>query len=453
LSKWHQALAWWLATRAVIFLAWWLAGVSTQGDVDYYYRSINSLFEGRPASETLVEYPTPLIWVLCLPYLLGGGARLGFRAAFICLFLLTDALVAWALWRTAHRYGTSPRPALLFWIAFAPAMGTTTYMRLDLLTAALGAAAVLALVRSHRFTSGVMIGLGAGFKLWPALLWPATLADRRAVKRATLGVAVTGAGLVLLSWWYAGLDRLLSPLTWQSDRGLQIESIYATPFMVARLFAPDSYPVAMSKYQAFEVAGRGTVALTEIATTATLAGGLLMVALYIGWLRRPDRTPIEAGTLMIIATLVMIVTNKTFSPQYMVWLAGPVAGLLTISARRPSQPLAVGAPALPLSLARRIAWWVIALTAATQLVYPVFYDFLVRFRWGAYIGTPILAARNVALVYFTVRLIILAVRSIAWPQFFSKPAAASQAALAVAAPATEAQTRPKRRKRPDRSTT
>jgi hypothetical protein len=289
-------------------------------------------------------------------------------------------------------------------------------MRLDLLTAALGAAAILALVRSHRFTSGTMIGLGAALKLWPALLWPATMTDRRAIHRATVGVFGTGAVLVLVSIWYAGWDRLISPLTWQSDRGLQIESVYTTPLMVVRLFDPGPYTVRLSKYQAFELAGPGTIALTDVATAATLIGGLLMLAIYIGWLRRPCRTPIEAGALMITATLIMIVTNKTLSPQYMMWLAGPVAGLLTISARRPTRPTFSETPRGPMTLARQIAWWTIGLTIATQLVYPILYWQLIHETWLTPVATVVLLLRNGGLVYFAIRLVAFVIRSIAWPR-------------------------------------
>ena len=427
-----HALGWWLGTRAGLFGIWALVGFRTQGDVVYYYESIFKLFHGTPASQVLVEYPTPLIWVLSAPYLLGFGTRIGYIIAYVTLFVLGDALMGYVLWRSARQFGTNPRPAAAFWIWFVVLIGPLIYMRLDLLTAACAAVGLVAVVRSHRVVSGAMVGLGAAIKLWPALMWPATLTDKRAVRQATIGFFGTGAVLATASIIYAGFDRLVSPLTWQSDRGLQIESVYATPLMVARLFSPSTWPISISRYQAFEIAGPGTVLMTEVATIATLLGGLLMLVLYIGWLRRSDRTPIEAGTLMVIATLVMIITNKTFSPQYMIWLVGPVAVLLTISARHPgflpgqghlfsrvgramhltaSQHLGE-----PLTLARHITIWVLVLTGMTQLIYPVLYPYLIANRWLTPVAVPILAARNLALAYFSIRLVILAFRSISFPR-------------------------------------
>jgi len=261
-------------------------------------------------------------------------------------------------------------------------------------------------------------------------LWPATMVDKKAVRRATAGFFSAGALLAIASLLYAGWDRLVSPLTWQSDRGLQIESVYATPVMIARLFDQDSWTVYISKYQAYEIAGPGTMLLTYIATAATILGGITMLVLYIGWLWRKDRTPIEAGTLMIIATLIMIITNKTFSPQYMIWLGAPVAALLTISARHPDllpdqghlfswvhrpkhltqdQHL-VG----PLTLARHIAIWTLVLTLLTQAIYPVLYNYLTNVRWVSPVAVLVLTVRNIGLAYFSVRLVILALRSIAF---------------------------------------
>jgi len=413
-------VAWWLATRLLLFAAWAATGWHSQGDVGYYWQNLDGLFHGQSPSGVLREYPTPLVWILNVPYLLGFTTEMGFRIAFISLLTLTDALMTLMFWRTARRLGTNPAPTVGFWIVFIIAIGPIAYLRLDLLTAALCAAAVITLVRHQRGVSGSMIGLGAAVKLWPALLLPAVLVDRAAVRRATGGFLVTGAALAALSWLYSGWGRLVSPLRWQSDRGLQVESVWATPAMLLRLVDPKGYHVGISAYNAFEIAGPGTAGLISAASIATLVGGLIVVALYVGWLRRSDRTPIEAGALMIIATLIMIATNKTFSPQYMIWLGGPVAGLLTLSERHPEPRSAGGAAQTPLTLARKIARWILVLTVLTQLVYPITYDWLVHAAGGrTWLSTIILAARNVLLVYLTVRLIVWAGRSIA----FAKAAA------------------------------
>ena len=442
----HHALGWWLGTRITIFTVWFMFGLGTQGDIIYYYESISGLFHGIPASQVLTEYPTPLIWMLSIPYIVGMGTEFGYLVVFMGLFVMGDALMGYVLWRSARQYGTNPRPAAAYWIWFVAAMGPIIYMRLDFLTAALSAAGLIAIVRSHRYTSGIMIGAGAAIKLWPALLWPSAMVDKKAVRQASIGFFGTGALLAIASVLYAGWDRLVSPLSWQSDRGLQIESIYATPVMIARQFNPALWPVYISKYKAYEVAGPATMFFTQLASAATILGGITMVILYIGWLMRKDRTPIEAGTLMIIATLIMIITNKTFSPQYMIWLAGPVAALLTISARHPElmpneghlfswvprpKHLTQDQHLLgPLTLARHIAVWTIVLTLLTQAIYPILYNFLIYERWLTPVAVFILTLRNLALAYFSIRLVTLAFRSISFRKSSPSPVIAAEALAA-----------------------
>ena len=103
--------------------------------------------------------------------------------------------------------------------------------------AVLAGGALLA-ARRRPWLTGALTGLGAAIKLWPALLAGA-FAVRRRGRGPMLGAFVgVGFGLAALSLAAGGASRLFSPLTWQSGRGLQIESVWATPLMVARAFDP-----------------------------------------------------------------------------------------------------------------------------------------------------------------------------------------------------------------------
>lgn len=426
-----HALGWWLGTRTTIFVVWILIGFNTQGDVAYYYSQIDLLFHGTPPDQILIEYPTPLIWFLTLPYLLGFGSSQGYLAVFVLFFLGADALLGFILWRSARQYGTTPRPAVAYWIWFVVATGPIIYMRLDFLTSALGALGLIALIRAHRGASGALMGLGAAIKLWPALLWPATLTDRRALRQATLGFFAVGTGLAVASLLYGGWQRLISPLTWQSQRGLHIESICATPVMVSRLYdtsTPQRWTVFLSKFNAWEITGPGTTLLTDISSTLVILGGITMAVLYLGWLKRTDRNIVEAGILMIVATLIMIVTNKTLSPQYIIWLSGPIAALLTISEIHPRILPAQGhlfslithpphlrredRLVIPVGLARHLAIWSLILAILTQVIYPVLYRHYIVTSMMTPIAAGVLVVRNVALVYFTISLVVFSFRSI-----------------------------------------
>ena len=389
----------WVATRAVVLAIWLGPANFVRGDVDYYFQRISELFAGVPPDQLLTEYPTPVVWFLTIPYALSTGTQDGFLAAFMGIMLALDAIALLLLWLGAQRAGVDPRPAAWFWVAFVLAMGPITYLRLDLLTAFTGVLAVLTLGRP---AAGALTGVGAAIKLWPAVLWPATLTNRRQVLRSTVAFAITGGVLAAVSWAWAGWGRLISPLTWQTGRGLQIESLWATPAMLARLAQPDAYKVDFSQYQAFEVFGPAVGGLLRAASISLVVGAFLLIVLYVLWLRRPHRGLEEAGLLMVAATAIMIVTNKTFSPQYLIWLAGPIAATLALCPR--------GRPA-----ARTLNWaaiWTLAITALTQVIYPTLYDYLDGYSSGPLVPvtTALLAVRNAALLALTLWLIITLAR-------------------------------------------
>jgi hypothetical protein len=363
------------------------------------------MWTGTPLADTLVEYPTPVVWFLSIPYWVAGQSRPGFVVAFIGLMLLLDVLFAVALWRAG---GTRRTFAVLFWIIFTFVMGPTTYMRFDLVPAVLGGLAVIALYSNRRAIAGGLVGLGAALKLWPALLWPATLGGTwRSRLRSLLGAAVVGGGLAVTALLAGGWHRLVSPLEWQSARGLQIESIWATPMMLIRGFAPSRYTVAVSQWQAFEITGAGVGPMLTASNVVMIAGYLAIALVYVMWLRRSDRTIVDAALLMVLVITVIIVTNKTFSPQYMMWLGGPLAALLVAAGRAPREQQAPVWRDL-----RALTFWVLGLTLATQLVYPVLYEPLVHGGPLLILATTILVLRNVAMVVFLVWLSLVVRRTL-----------------------------------------
>ncbi len=214
-------------------------------------------------------------------------------------------------------------------------------------------------------------------------------------------------GLAVVSLALGGWNRLVSPLAWQSARGLQIESIWATPFMLIRAFSPSSYTVAVSQWQAFEITGRGIAPALTASTIATAIGYLAILLTYVWWLRRQERTVVEAALIMVLVITVVIVTNKTFSPQYMMWLGGPLAALLAASGRAPTDQRAPSWGNL-----RTLAACVLGLTLVTQLVYPIMYPPLVHGGPLLLLATVVLVLRNVALVAFLIWMALLVGRTL-----------------------------------------
>lgn len=389
----ERATVWtWISTRLAMLLLVGFAQENVVGDVTYYGRSLYAMFRhGVPLRETLQEYPLPVFGVMLPQFLVGGLNPLAFALLFVASMLALDALFTRHLLRARRRLRPEQRGAagaVGFWLWFVPLMGPITYFRFDLVPAVLvGAALIAVLTRPER--SGAYVALGAALKLWPAALLPSLLVRREGRRRAFLGFAVAGVVVVGGSVLIGGLARLVSPLAWQSERGLQIESVFALPLMVARAFHPHGvWTVRVSPYKAWEIFGAGADLLVLVSTAAT--------ALTLGWLiwtwwrafRLPQVSLDLVGWLVFTTVAVMTVVNKTLSPQYLIWLGGPLAAMLL--RRRPDPVL------------RRVVTVLLVVAGLTQLIFPLFYDWLLHTSpWQLPVATAILLVRNVLLVYVT----------------------------------------------------
>jgi hypothetical protein len=191
-----------------------------------------------------------------------------------------------------------------------------------------------------------------------------------------------------------GWSRLFSPLTWQSDRGLQIESVWATPLMVGRTIRPGEWTVDISPYQAYEIFGPGVDFWVLVSNVATVVGLAALVLLFVRAFRAAGSTPVAVGFLVLTTVAVMIVTNKTLSPQYLLWLGGPAAALLLVRGRATAEER----PAI-----RRTAYALVLLAVLTHLVYPLLYPGLIGQKGYPMliVATAVTVARNLALLAFT----------------------------------------------------
>jgi branched-subunit amino acid transport protein AzlD len=313
--------------------------------------------------------------------------------------LALDAVFCYALWRASGRRHDS---AVDFWLIFVPLIGPLAYLRFDMLPAVLAGGALLA-ARRKPWVTGALTGLGAAIKLWPALLIGAFLSYRSDRRPAGIAFIVVGFGLALISLIFGGWSRLISPLTWQSDRGLQIESIWATPLMLARAARPNQWIINISRYQAYEIFGPGVDAWVMISSIATVLGLSVIILLTVRAFRHDGSTPAAIGLVVIATVAIMTITNKTLSPQYLLWVGGPMAALLAF---RP-QATPEEQPAIS-----RIARQALVLALLTQLVYPLFYYSYLGHHGHAMIivSTIVTALRNLALVVFTVEVCRLAWR-------------------------------------------
>lgn len=372
----------WIATRTLTALTLCVGALTATGDAKYYFATLSNLTNGGTLATTFREYPVPVLSVLYPQFAVSGTHQLQYLIVFCLSMMACDAFLTAILWR---RCGRRIGPAVVFWLAFLPLLGNMVYFRFDLVPGVLVALAILFLARRPALAAAAT-AIAAAFKLWPAVL-VAVLALSGRRRRIISAFLVTGVGAAVLSIATAGFHRTISPLSWQKGRGLQVESIVATPFLLARRFGPSHmWDVHESQFSAYEIFGPGVHEAIFITTVISFVG-----AGVLGWLwlraRAMGTVPIDVLATLVLATiLLMILANKTLSPQYLIWIGAPIAALLALN---------------PNQFARRAAWTMLVVAALTQYEFPYAYPSIMSGTDRGGLGVLALALRNVLLCWIS----------------------------------------------------
>ena len=387
---------------ALVALAWvvlkvlagfaWVILPGEYGDTYYYLlRAQEAAASGTGVLSVFREYPTPAGLLLLLPWVLGADDPAQYRAAVIAMTTVADAAFTILL-------GRRTGPAGVFaWILCTTVLGQLVLLRFDVFPAVVAGAAVLFALQGQQRTAAVLVALGTGLKAWPVVLAPLTLGVRDRTRAAVAFVA-TGTALVVLSLLVADVGRLLSPLGYQRDRGLQIESVPATVPMVT--WSTDTaYRVYYGSFAAYEVTGPGVPGWLRIADAAALVGLAVCALLLALWFwRGTPRGAIGYLALAFVATFV--VTSRALSPQYLLWLAAPAVVMVGVAVHEGHRRDRGGVWATFGAL--------VVLCLLTTAIYPTFYNGLWQRSDRTSAALGFLVWRNVGLLAFTAWVMVLA---------------------------------------------
>lgn len=351
----------WLLTRLVVVIVVPLAPFVVN-DVNYFATVITGQAEpGFPG--TLREYPVPALWVLQIPAILSGNEITAYGWWFVFLMLVVDGLFLFAL----HRLGRSPR-AVTAWLVAGVAIGPMLVLRFDLITGAAVAVALLVAVPRPRLAGALMV-LATGIKLWPGVLVGLVGAATRRRAAYVVAAATTSVVLILAAGLTAGWDRLLTPLSYQTNRGLQVESLAAFPSMVLWALHVDGFAVDYPASLAFEITGPRVAvagAVSTLASAVALAWTLWTTAML--WRRTPSPDVVVAAAWALLSCVsLLVLSNKVFSPQYMVWLLPLVVVVLAVTRDQ---------------AARTCTYLILAAAVAAQALYPWLYTSVTEHQPG-----------------------------------------------------------------------
>ncbi len=253
-------------------------------------------------------------------------------------------------------------PAALAWLGFLTLLGPIAVGRIDVFTVALGAA-VIALADSHPRIAGVLIAVATWVKVWPIVLGLSALLTTRA-RSIALWATVTATAIGTMGVAFGGFANVTGFLGDQQGRGIQVESVSATPWLWDAFSGGFSAVMFNSELLTFEISGNSTA---EVAAALTLIELLALLALSSRIVLHRVRMVGEITTHILglsLTTLitVLIVFNKVGSPQFVSWLGVPVIALVLHWHHRWS-PILLG--------------FIGVIALLTHIVYPyAYFDFL-----------------------------------------------------------------------------
>jgi hypothetical protein len=325
-----------------------------QGDVGLYLEKAAAVAAGQfPYRDVPLEYPPLALVAMVVPYLawpFGPVSLDVYKWLFLgweCVLLVVLGMIMGRLAEMGamadpdadddHRTAAARRRRMARRVALlVVASPLVLAWRFDLYPALLTAIAVWAALDDRPATAGLALGMGVLAKAYPLILVPAIAArwllplDLRRVVRFGAGLTVTLA-VVMLPFALLGGDEVWRFLAYQAGRGLQIESIGGGLVMLDGLVR--GVPVTLDfGFSAVQVTG--ALANTWLAILPWLIAAAFGLLAVVGWLRARAEvasvgrlTVPTAARLAAAAILVLLVTNKVFSVQYVVWLL-PFAALL-----------------------------------------------------------------------------------------------------------------------------
>lgn len=324
-------------------------------------------------------YPAGAIVPLVLPGLWDTVDTGKYMLAWAALITVLDALALAVLLRPRRQASTL---GAWWWLAFLAVLGPVAMGRIDAVVAPLVLVALVVAAGRPALASALLTA-GAWIKVAPGALLLALLpVSRRPWREVVLPPALVCVAVVGAVAVGGGLPHVGSFLSEQGARGLQIESVGATPWMVAALVQPSVERRLNEKLVTYEVHGPGTqLAADSLGLALVLA--LVAVTALLLWARRRAGTSVAVEAFVVRGALLvatcLIVFNKVGSPQFVGWLAPPVV----------------------VALALRLKGWqvtavlVLVIAGLTQLVFPTGYNSLLA---GDPVMTTALVLRNVGLV-------------------------------------------------------
>jgi hypothetical protein len=250
---------------------------------------------GIPWRDSPLEYAL-VDWVVIRAV---GWGSLGLTRVLLALVAFGADLTAW--WAVAKGWGRDAGVRYL-WLG-APLL-IFIYRRDDLVSVALAALGLAWARRDRERAGGVALGLSMLVKVWPVVVAPALVLERRSRALVTAAVAAAAGAVAWIA--IGGFGALQQVSTFRGATGWEIGSTVGVPVW------------ALTGQHRFEEGANRSGTIPAGASESLLVATVVTVTVIWLLARRRDDEPAGAPGLAAVAAL--LVFAPVFSPQYVAWL-------------------------------------------------------------------------------------------------------------------------------------
>ena len=325
------------------------------GDLSLYDYWAYQVENGTGVYGLVTEWVYPAL--AFVPIWIAGALNIGsYEVSWLAVVFVLNTAAVLFLVRPAKNgrmfSGTNASWAFLSALLF---LGPVAVSRIDSVSAALAILGLVAIKRNSTGIAASLFTIAGWIKIWPVALFAAMIAVFKKRLQAII-VATSISASIICVGLLAGGTKVFGFVLQQQERGIQIESVMATPWMwlakfgSANIFFDDSILTN-------QVSGPFVQELAAVSNYLLFIALAITAFLAIRAVRAGrNRTQVFA-LAALTGVLDLIVFNKVGSPQFMIWLAVPLVALVYFGINKSKVALAMGA----------------AILLLTQLVYPVFY--------------------------------------------------------------------------------
>jgi hypothetical protein len=297
-------------------------GVLGDQDVASYGVYGSELVDGRFPQ---TEYPAGAVLLFGLEALLGNGSAVTPNRLLMLPFQL---LCVGGIWGLHTRHSRWLAAVLAIW----PMSVFYWQYRFDLAAAGLLIVGLLLAHRGRWGWSGAALGAGALVKWSPGVsflflvVW--LVSGRRSTELRRVSAAFVAVLLVHIPLLLWNADNVLHPYTAQGGRAITNESVWYFPLRIVGLARGGA-----------EWAPAGAPKAADVVVVAIQAALMISLALAVVSVRGSPRCAIAVAAL---APAVFLMTNRVFSPQFMLVVAAAVLVACALTARSRNEQLVVG---------------------------------------------------------------------------------------------------------------